>query len=122
LGSRAAEIRSTQEAKTVKRLSNELAARINDIVVRQVDEDDPIVKLVKEYCTLLEAEDKRYLHEMKVALRAGIEVFEAYERDTVRLGREQFMEAAKQIPKVLEGYHARVLSGALTILLTGPEE
>ena len=61
LSNTVAEIRSTQEADTVKRLSNELAARINDIVERQADEADPTVKLVKAYCALLDAEDKRYL-------------------------------------------------------------
>ena len=114
-------IRSTQEANTVKRLSNELAARINDIVERQPGEDDPTVRLVKAYCTLLEAEDMRYLQEIKMALRAGLEVFEDYERDTIRLGRERLLEAVRQIPKLLESYHARVLSGALTILLARPE-
>jgi hypothetical protein len=116
-----ARIRTTQEADTVKRISDELAARINDIVERQPDEDDPTVKLVKEYCTLLDAEDKRYLREIKMALRAGMEVFEEYERETVSLGREQLMAAASQIPRILENYHARVLSGALSILLARPE-
>ena len=56
-----------------------------------------------------------------MALRVGIEVFEEYERDTLRLGSERLMEAAKRIPKVLETYHARVLSGALSIMLNRPE-
>jgi sulfite reductase (NADPH) flavoprotein alpha-component len=116
-----AKIRDTQEADTVKRISDELVARIADIVERQAGEDDPTVKLVKEYCALLDAEDKRYLHEIKMALRAGIEVFEEYERDTIRLGAEQLLEAVRRIPRVLEDYHARVLSGALSILLTRPE-
>jgi len=114
-------IRNSQEADTVSRLSNELATRINDVVERQADEDDPTVKLVKAYCALLDAEDKRYLHEIKMALRAGIQVFEEYQRDTTRLGSDQLMEAVRQVPKILENYHARTLSGALSILLARPE-
>ena len=116
-----AKIRSTQEADTVQRISDELAARITDVVERQANEDDPTVKLVKKYCALLDAEDKRYLREVKMALRTGIEVFEAYEHDTTRLGSDQLIEAVRQIPRILENYHARVLSGALSIMLARPE-
>jgi len=111
-------IRQSQEADTVKRLSDELQKRINDIIERNAGEGDPTVKLVKDYCSLLEAEDKRFLYEMKMALRAGVQVFEEYERDTLRKGSDQLLEAAKQIPKILETYHARVLSQALGTLLS----
>ncbi|MFC1878299.1 FHA domain-containing protein [Chloroflexota bacterium] len=110
-------IRQSPEADTVKRLSDELQKRINDIIERNAGEDDPVVKLVKDYCSLLEAEDKRFLYEMKMALRAGVQVFEEYERDTIREGSDHLLEAAKQIPKILETYYARVLSRALGTLL-----
>ncbi len=110
-------IRQTQEADTVMRLSGELAARIENLVEREADEDDPTVKLVKDYCALLETEDKRFLREMKFALRAGVKVFEEYERDTVKQGSTQLLEIAGQIPKILESYHSRVLSRALGALL-----
>jgi sulfite reductase (NADPH) flavoprotein alpha-component len=110
-------IRQSQEAETVKRLSDELQQRIIDIIERNAGEDDPTVKLVKDYCSLLEAEDKRFLYEMKMALRAGVQVFEEWERDTIRKGSDQLLEAAKQIPRILETYYARVLSRALGTLL-----
>jgi hypothetical protein len=111
-------IKQTLEADTVKRLSGELATRIEDLVERGADEDDPTVKLVKDYCALLGTEDKRFLREVKSALRAGVMVFEEYERDTVKQGNAQLLEIAKQIPKILEAYHSRVLSRALDTLLT----
>jgi sulfite reductase (NADPH) flavoprotein alpha-component len=110
-------IRQTQEADTVKRLSDELAARIEEIAERGPDEEDPAVRLVRDYCALLKAEDKRFLKEVKTALRAGVKVFEEYERDTVRGGSAQLIEIAEQIPKILETYHSRVLSQALSVLL-----
>ncbi len=102
-------IRRSQEANTVKRVSDELARRINDIVERNAGEDDPTVKLVKDYCALLDVEDKRYLREIKMALREGILIFEELERDTAKQGSERLLEAIKQIPRVLESYQARVL-------------
>jgi sulfite reductase (NADPH) flavoprotein alpha-component len=114
-------IYQSQETETVKRVSDELQKRIDDIVERNPGEDDPTVKLVKDYCALLDAEDKRYLREIKMALREGVLVFEEFERDTVRLGSDQLLTAIEQIPRVLESYHARVLSGALSILLARPD-
>lgn len=111
-------IRQGQEADTVKRLSDELQKRINNNIERNADEGDPKVKLVKDYCSLLEAEDKQFLYEMKMALRAGVQVFEKYERDTIGKGSDQLLEAVKEIPKILETYHARVLSRALGTLLS----
>jgi hypothetical protein len=111
-------IRQSHEADTVKRLSDELQKRINDNIERDAGEGDPTVELVKDYCSLLEAEDKRFLYEMKMALRAGVQVFEKYERDTIGKGSDQLLEAAKEIPKILETYHARVLSQALGTLLS----
>jgi cytochrome b involved in lipid metabolism len=110
-------IRQTEEADTVKRLSNELATRIDKLVGRDADENDPTVALVKDYCALLKSEDKRFLAEMKTVLRAGVMIFEQYERDTVKQGGMQLLEIVRQIPKILETYHSRVLSQALRTLL-----
>jgi sulfite reductase (NADPH) flavoprotein alpha-component len=114
-------INHSQEADTVRRLSHELQKRIDEIVEYQPDEDDVPVRLLKDYCALLDTEDKRFLHEMKMASRVGVQVFEEFERDTVRFGSDQLLIAIKQFPRVLESYHARVLSGALSILLTRPD-
>jgi sulfite reductase (NADPH) flavoprotein alpha-component len=114
-------INHSQEADTVRRLSHELQKRINEIVEYQPDEDDPKVMLLKDYCALLDTEDKRFLHEMKMVSRVGVQVFEEFERDTVRFGSDQLVIAIKQFPRVLESYHARVLSGALSILLARPD-
>jgi hypothetical protein len=114
-------IGQSEEATTVARLSDELQRRIDDVVARTAPESDPVVQLVREYCALLDREDERYLREIKMALREGILVFEEYERDTVRLGSEQLLEIVRRIPRILEGYHARVLSGALSLMLSRPE-
>jgi len=114
-------IRQSEESSTVARLSDELQRRIDDVVARTAGESDPVVQLVRQYCALLDREDKRYLREIKMALRDGVLVFEAFERDTVRLGSERLLEIVHRIPRILEGYHARVLSGALSLMLSRPE-
>ncbi len=117
-----ARIRQTQEADTIRRLSLELQRRIDDIVERQPGEDDPVVQLVKNYCAMLDTEDKRFLREVKTTLCQGIKAFETFERDTIRLGSDRLMEALRQMPRVLESYHARVLSGALSIMLSREDQ
>jgi sulfite reductase (NADPH) flavoprotein alpha-component len=121
IGDTVDKIRQTQEADTVNRLSDELQKRIDDIIERNAGDSDPGVKLAKAYYDMLEIEDKRFLHEVKMALRAGVQVFEKFERDTVRLGSKPLLEVVQQIPRVLETYHARVLSRALSILLAHAE-
>lgn len=114
-------IQQTGEADTVNKLSDELQRRIDDVIERKAGEDDPTVQLVKAYCAMLDVEDKRYLQEIKMALRDGILLFEQFEQDTIRLGSEQLLETARRIPRILEAYYARVLSGALSIMLSRPE-
>jgi sulfite reductase (NADPH) flavoprotein alpha-component len=114
-------IQNSEEADTVRRVSDELQRRIDDVIARTAPEDDPVVALVKRYCALLDREDKRYLHDIKMALREGILVFEKYEHNTVRQGSDELLDVVKRIPHILEGYYARVLSGALSIMLTQPE-
>ena len=114
-------IRQTQEATTVQRLSQELARNIKEIVEHNVTEDHPTVKLAEAYCALLEKADEHFLSELKMALRAGVMIFEALERDTVKQGHERLLETVKQIPKILENYYAQVLSRALLIFLDRPD-
>jgi sulfite reductase alpha subunit-like flavoprotein len=114
-------IRQSQEANTVQRLGQELARTIKEIIERNFTEEHPTVELAQAYCALLEEADERFLSELKMALRAGVMVFEALERDTVKQGHERLLEIVKQIPRILESYYARVLSRALLIFLDRPD-
>ena len=103
------------------RLSGEFQRRIDDVVARGADEDDPTARLVRDYCDLLEAEDRHYLSEVKMTLRKGVIVFEQFESDTARSGGQQLMTVLKQLPRVLESYQSRLVSGVLSLWLTHPE-
>jgi sulfite reductase (NADPH) flavoprotein alpha-component len=113
-------IRQSQEANTVQRLSQELARSIKEIVEHNATEEHPTVKLAQAYCALLEEADERFLSELKMALRAGVMVFEEWERDTVKQSRDRLLETVRQIPRILESYYARVLSRALLVFLDRP--
>jgi len=106
-----ATIRQSEAAQTVERLPDRLAGMLEAIVQRSADPDDPAVKQLAAYCDFLEVEDKQFMSEMKLALRAGIQVFEELERDTIHQGSDRLLNACRAIPGVLESYYARVISG-----------
>ncbi len=106
-----AENQQTVAAQTVERLNDELVVRLKTIVEQSVGPNDPAVKMLAAYGDLLEAEDKKFMNDLKLALRVGVQVFEELERDTIRQGSDQLLVAARAIPKLLEGYYDRVISG-----------
>jgi sulfite reductase alpha subunit-like flavoprotein len=113
-------IRQGGEADTIRRLSGEIQRRIDDIVDRGADAEDPTTKLLREYCSLLHTEDRRFLGEIKMALRRGVMVFEEFERDTIRSGGHQLMTAIEGMPRILADYHSRLLSGVVRLWLDHP--
>ncbi|MDQ4076810.1 MAG: hypothetical protein M3220_11275, partial [Chloroflexota bacterium] len=95
----------TQEARTVENLLDTLESNINS-------RDTPEGKLpdwLLACCEVLEAEDKQFLHEMKLLLREGVRVFEELEHDTIAKGSDHLLEVIKRIPEVLQHYFTRVL-------------
>ena len=58
-----------------------------------------------------EAEAKRLLCELRLALRSGLQVFERYEQDTITLGSQQLLAALQALPEVLTGYYTRLATG-----------
>jgi sulfite reductase alpha subunit-like flavoprotein len=61
-------------------------------------------------CAILEAEDKRLMREVKLALRSGVQLFEQFEGETLTKGSKQLLSAVKQLPELLENYYKRVRS------------
>jgi sulfite reductase (NADPH) flavoprotein alpha-component len=108
-------LRQTEEAQTVERLGDELARGLTDLVEREGTPDDTSMKIMVAYCELLEEENKRFLNEMKLALREGVRVFEEYERATIDQGSARLLEAIRKMPSMLEAYYTRVFAGIQTI-------
>jgi sulfite reductase (NADPH) flavoprotein alpha-component len=110
-------ILSSPEAETVKQLSRELAVRIREFADAGSDVQQPAPRIILDGTSLLERENKRFLKEMKAALCRGVQIFEAYQQDTVRHGAAQLLDTIKGIPALLEAYQARLLAGALRLFM-----
>jgi sulfite reductase (NADPH) flavoprotein alpha-component len=98
-----AAIKQLASAQAVAQLDQQISARLKGNV-HDTSSTAPAVA----WCARLEQEDKRCMSEIKQALRAGVQVFEQLERETIARGGGQLLAAARALPKVLEAYYARL--------------
>jgi sulfite reductase (NADPH) flavoprotein alpha-component len=103
-------IQQSENAQFVKGVINGLHESLLKQVRTKSGQTDLSKTSVVAYFDLLEAEDKAFMKELRMSLLAGIQVFEKFEHDTVVMGRERLIDAAKKIPMQLESYYARVAS------------
>jgi hypothetical protein len=108
-------LRQTEEGQAVERLGDELASELTALAKHEGTPDNTTINILLAYCELLEEENKRFLNEMKLALREGVRVFEEYERATIDQGSERLLEAIRKMPSMLEAYYTRVFAGIQTI-------
>lgn len=81
---------------------HELSTRLH-----QLPPDGPLVEL-EAACAQLEQADRQFMHEMKDALRQGIEIFEQYEAGVLVHGRDALLALMKGLPELLVGYYTAV--------------
>jgi sulfite reductase alpha subunit-like flavoprotein len=103
-------IQRTSEAQIACELGQNIAARLKAIVQLDAPPDSQALQVCVSCCAMLEEEDKRFLRDMKLALRAGVQVFEQLESETIARGSERLLAAVKALPEVLHAYYARVAS------------
>ncbi len=96
-------------ARALARLEQQIPARL------KADPDAPpdpqALAWCIAVCDLLEQEDTRFLREIKLALRGGVQVFEQLQTETIAKGGERLLAATMELPGVLEAYYARVMAG-----------
>ncbi|HEU5374950.1 MAG TPA: FHA domain-containing protein [Ktedonobacteraceae bacterium] len=63
---------------------------------------------IRKLCQVFKAEDKRVLHDIKMALREGILAFEHYESEVANRAGGQLMTALQQIVKAVGEYYQRL--------------
>jgi sulfite reductase (NADPH) flavoprotein alpha-component len=63
----------------------------------------------------LEAEDKRYMAELKDLLRDGLALFEAHEADVARQASDRLLAAVRAVPELLAAYYARLAPAAAAL-------
>ncbi|HSH82848.1 MAG TPA: cytochrome b5 domain-containing protein, partial [Herpetosiphonaceae bacterium] len=110
MGQRIAAIQQSV-AEGAARLSEEIGARLKELARADAVPVPEALEWCVDACTLLEEEDKRFMCDMKLALRTGVQVFERLESATIARGSGELMAAAQELPKILETYYARVVEG-----------
>jgi len=109
--SRLAALQQTDSAQYIIGLTEDLLTRLQSIVAQECSPTDLAFSTLVAACQLLEEEDKRFLRELKLALRAGIQVFERFERETLTRGSDALLIVIRQIPGVLGAFYQRVYAG-----------
>ena len=107
----AALVQQSENAQFVKGVINGMHESLLKQVQTKSGQTDLSKSSVVTYFDLLEVEDKAFMKELRMSVLAGIKVFEEFEHDAIVKGHEQFIDAAKKMPMLLEEYYARVASG-----------
>jgi sulfite reductase alpha subunit-like flavoprotein/pSer/pThr/pTyr-binding forkhead associated (FHA) protein len=105
-----AEIQQSDKAQFVKGVIDGLHGSLLTQVREKPGQTDLSENPVLAYFSLLEAEDKAFMKELRMSILAGIRVFEEFESDTIVKGSERLINAAREIPARLESYYSRVAS------------
>jgi hypothetical protein len=99
-----ASIELSASAHTTRTLGPDAQARLSATAASDSHELAHFERLTD----LLAEEDRRFLNEMKLALRRGVQIFETHEHHTITQGRQSLLEVAEHLPQVLNQYYERV--------------
>jgi sulfite reductase (NADPH) flavoprotein alpha-component len=113
--SQLATLQQTESAQRVMGLTDDLLATLQSIVEEAGSPSGLAKSTLVAACQLLQEEDKRCLHELKLTLRVGIQVFERFERETLIRGSDSLLTVLRQIPGVLGAFYQRVHTGVQLI-------
>ena len=58
--------------------------------------------------SVLAEEDLRFLNDVKLTLREGVQIFEQFESHTLTRGKRQLYTCVQRLPEQLAGYYTRV--------------
>ncbi len=100
-------VEQTEKAHRVEQLHAELATMLETVVLQA---DDVLLQRMGRYFEMLEMADKKFMRDLRIALLAGIRVFEEFEGDAIVLGRERLLTAVKSVPDVLEAYYTNLFT------------
>jgi hypothetical protein len=107
LESALAEVLSSDEAKAVSRFGDALLKLYKTASARL--DDAAFWDEAKALVAAVEAADRRFLANMKLALREGVRVFEQYEQETMRAGGAALVDVLLGVPDVAAAYYRDLL-------------
>jgi hypothetical protein len=105
-----AAINAGEQTQAVKHLAHSLRENMKEDEKRLTATGGYLENQFGPLCDLLEQEDRRVIRELKLALREGLQVFEALERDTIRRGGGHLISQLQSIPPILDGFYNRLYS------------
>jgi sulfite reductase (NADPH) flavoprotein alpha-component len=105
-------VNGSPDARIVRSFAETMRTIVSDLVAEMDTRSDAADELEKlgELCSILKDWDRRLLREIKMALREGTMVFEAYEGDSVTSGSERLMASILRIPRILRYYYSGLAS------------
>lgn len=101
-------VRSTEQACAVTHLGQTLRDHLKANPQRLAAVGGDVEPLYGATCDVLEQEDRRVIHELKLALCDSIKVFEELEQDTLRRSEDRLVNILRRIPTLLERFYSRV--------------
>ncbi|MDQ3548187.1 MAG: hypothetical protein M3439_05130, partial [Chloroflexota bacterium] len=114
LGQELDALASSVDAQIVHGLAaymDELVERLND----QERDDADALECLRMLGNRIYREDRRFLAEMKLALRDGLRVFEEFEDRAVADGGERLLASMRRVPPIVDRFYTRLANEARTI-------
>jgi cytochrome b involved in lipid metabolism len=93
------EIEESAAAQTVRHLGVNTLARVSSASLGELGE---LEKLISR----LSHADREFLRSIKLTLRAGVQVFEKYERHVISRGASELLEVLRSMPEVFRKYYS----------------
>ncbi|HUG17262.1 MAG TPA: cytochrome b5 domain-containing protein, partial [Thermomicrobiales bacterium] len=105
------------DARAVYECAAIMDGLIERLLDRQHDNDDAddTLERLRLLGNLVYREDRRFLAEIKLALRDGLQVFEAFEDRTASDGGPRLLASIGRVPSVVAEFHARLATGMRAI-------
>ncbi|HVC32915.1 MAG TPA: cytochrome b5 domain-containing protein [Chloroflexota bacterium] len=103
-------IGSTADAALTRRLSDDIESWIERLLGSATP--DPVVfEMLTTLCSLVEQHDRQFLSQLKMMIREGVMLFEAYEAETGALAGAQLVNILAQVPSLVNDYYRELAAG-----------
>lgn len=100
-------IADSDAAHAVQKLTERLDERVTGLALRgDVEPGDPVLVRLFDRFAKLEAPTRQFMHDMKMTLRSGVQVFEQCGRTLDEDARSRLLEITRRIPGHYEAWYA----------------
>ncbi len=101
------------------RSSPQLMQTLNDRLIPRRDDETRAAEQLRALCALVYHLDHCFLHDVKMALRDGVRVWEEHEANTIAAGGSRLLQSIGHVPRLLGDYYGRIAAELRAFGLTG---